>query len=64
MSETFIKTDSLQHLELSRQTYPTNWSKIRATAFTVLTLCSFFQINTDNTYRVFSLTWPASTQIY
>ena len=39
MSETFIKTDSLQHLELSRQTYPTNWSKIRATAFTVLTLC-------------------------
>ena len=31
MSETFIKTNSLQHLEISRQTYPTNWSKIRAT---------------------------------
>ena len=24
MSETFIKIDSLQHLEISRQTYPTN----------------------------------------
>ena len=31
MSETFIKIDSLQHLEISRQTYPTNWSKFRAT---------------------------------
>ena len=31
MSETFIKTDSQQHLEISRQTYPTNRSKIRAT---------------------------------
>ena len=39
MSGTFIKIDSLQHLEISRQTYPTNRSKIRATAFTVLTLC-------------------------
>ena len=28
MSETFIKIDSLQHLEISRQTYPTNVSKI------------------------------------
>ena len=27
MSETFIKIDSLQHLEISRQTYPTNRSK-------------------------------------
>ena len=44
MSETFIKIDSLQHLEISRQTYPTNWSKIRVTTFTVLTLCYFFQI--------------------
>ena len=33
MSETFIKIDSLQHLEISRQTYPTNRSKIRATTF-------------------------------
>ena len=39
MSETFIKIDSLQLVEISRQTYPTNWSKISATAFTVLTLC-------------------------
>ena len=30
MSETFIKIDSLQHLETSRLTYPTNWSKILA----------------------------------
>ena len=28
MSETFIKINSLQHLEISRQTYPTNLSKI------------------------------------
>ena len=41
MSETFIKIDSLQHLEISRQTYPTNLSKIRATTLTVLTLCNF-----------------------
>ena len=39
MSETFIKIDSLQHLEISRQTYPTNRSKICVTTFTVLTLC-------------------------
>ena len=39
MSETFIEIDSLQHLEISRQTYPTNRQKIRATTFTVLTLC-------------------------
>ena len=39
MSETFIKIDSLQHLEISSQTYPTNRSKIRATTLTVLTLC-------------------------
>ena len=39
MSETLIKIDSLQHLEISRQTYPTNWSKFRATTFTVLTFC-------------------------
>ena len=38
MSGTFIKIDSLQHLEISRQTYPTNWSKICVTTFTVLTL--------------------------
>ena len=40
VSETFINIDSLQHLEISRQTYPTNRSKIRATTFTVLTLFS------------------------
>ena len=39
MSETFIKIDSLKHLEISKQTYPTNRSKIRATTFNVLTLC-------------------------
>ena len=27
MSETFIKFDSLQHLEIPRQTYPTNCQK-------------------------------------
>ena len=27
MSETFIKIDSLQHLEISSQTYPSNRSK-------------------------------------
>ena len=27
-SETFIEIDSLQHLKISRQTYPTNLSKI------------------------------------
>ena len=39
MSKTFIKIDSLQRLEMSRQTYPTSRSKIRATTFTVMTLC-------------------------
>ena len=32
-TETFIKIDLLKHLEISRQTYPTNQSKIRATTF-------------------------------
>ena len=36
MSETFIEIDSLQHLEISRQTYPTNLSKICVTTLTVL----------------------------
>ena len=31
MSETFTKIDLLQHIEIIRQTYPTNRSKIRAT---------------------------------
>ena len=44
MSETFIKIDSLQHLKISRQIYPTNLSKIRATTFTVLTLCYFSKL--------------------
>ena len=39
MSETFIEIDSLQHLEISRQTYPMNQWKICITAFTVLTFC-------------------------
>ena len=39
MSETFTKIDSLQHLEISRQTYPTNLSKFCVATFTVLTLC-------------------------
>ena len=42
MSETFIKIDSLQHLEISRQTYPIYRSKICVTTFTVLTLCLIF----------------------
>ena len=37
MSETFINIDSLQHLEILRQTYPSNPSKIRATTFSVVT---------------------------
>ena len=36
MSKTFIKIDLLQHLEISRQTCPTNRSKIRSTTFTVI----------------------------
>ena len=39
VSETFIKIDSLEHLKISRQTYPTNRSKLCVTTFTVLTLC-------------------------
>ena len=49
-SETFIKIDSLQHLEILRQTYLTNLSKICVTTFTVLTLRYFFQINAHYTY--------------
>ena len=54
MSETFIKIDSLQHLKISRQTYPTNRSKICVTTFTVLTLCYFFQNNARYTYLLTS----------
>ena len=50
MSETFIKIDSLQHLEISRQTYPTYRSKICVATFTVLTLWKFFQNNAHYTY--------------
>ena len=50
MSQTFIEIDSLQHLEISRQTDPKNRSKIDATTFTVLKLCYFFQIDAGNTY--------------
>ena len=35
MSETFIKIDSLQHLKISRQTHPTNRSKICVITFTI-----------------------------
>ena len=38
MSETFIEIDAPQHLKNSRQTYPTNLSKICVTTFTFLTL--------------------------
>ena len=42
MSETSILIDSLQHLEISRQSsLRTN----KKSAFTVLTLCLFFHIN-------------------
>ena len=37
-SETFIEINSLQHPKISRQTYPTNLSKICVKTFTVLTL--------------------------
>ena len=46
MSGTFIEIDSLlQHLNISRQIYPTNLSIICDTTFTVLTLCQVFQNN-------------------
>ena len=49
MSETFIKIDSLQHLEISREIQPTNRPKIRVTTFTVLTLCFLkFLIENNN----------------
>ena len=44
MSETFIKIDSLQHLEISRQTYTTNLSKICVTTFTVLSEVALVQV--------------------
>ena len=50
MSETFIKIDSLLHLEISRQTYYTYRSKLCATTFAVLTLREFFQNNAYYTY--------------
>ena len=43
MSETFIKIDSLQHLEISRQTY-FNQSKICATTFTVKRYAYFYKL--------------------
>ena len=45
MSETFIRNDSLQHLEISRQIYPTN-QRYDIHCFDVMLI---FQINTDNT---------------
>ena len=39
VSETFIKIDLLQHIEIIRQTYPTKRSNIRATTFTILSFC-------------------------
>ena len=63
MSETFIKVDSLQHLEISGQTYPTNLSKIctchKAGLWRYLRIIrviynfSFFLIN----YHLLSLTF-------
>ena len=49
-SETFIEIDSLQHLKISRQTYPTNLSKICVSTFTILTLLKFFKNNAHYTY--------------
>ena len=39
MCKTLVKIDSQQHLDISRQTYPTNRSKICVTTFTVLAFC-------------------------
>ena len=44
MSETLIKIDSLQHLEISRQTYPMHLSKIRATTFTFWRYANFYKL--------------------
>ena len=33
MSDIFVEIDSLQHLKISRQTYPKNMSKICVTTF-------------------------------
>ena len=51
MSETFIKIDSLQHLEISRQTYPTSRSKIHATAFIHISTTSTFQCEYCQCFR-------------
>ena len=71
MSETFIKIDSLQHLEISRQTYPTNLSKICVTTFTVLTLCyihtsmtSTFKFEFIASFECKTLTILAHTEMY
>ena len=48
MSETFIDIDSMQHLEILRQTYPTNRSKNRPTTITVLTLCRSPSVSPGN----------------
>ena len=44
MSETFVKIDALQHLENSRQTYPTNLSKIGATTSLFLRFANFSKL--------------------
>ena len=44
MSETFIKINQLQHLEILRQTYLTNLSKICVTTFTFFDVMLIFQI--------------------
>ena len=44
MSETFINIDSLQYLEISRQTYATNLSKICVTTFTFSDVIVIFPI--------------------
>ena len=50
MSETFIKIDSLQHLEISRQTYPTNRWKMCVTAIHYFDVMLIFQNNAHYTY--------------
>ena len=37
MSVTFIRIDLLQHLEISRETYPTNRQKVHVTTVTIFT---------------------------
>ena len=52
MSETFIEIDSLQHLEISRQTYPSAWTGQKSTLQHSLfwRYAKFLQNNAHYTY--------------